>query len=102
MCEMPMQKDVGQLHSLLGGLLYYRKFLPGLAKRLLPLTPLLEKTLLSTTSLAIPRVVWELSQQLSQPTVLAFPEWENAQSRSYPFLLCCDACQDVVGAVLKH
>ena len=36
--NMPAPKDVGQLRSLLGGLSYYRKFLPNLAKRVHPLT----------------------------------------------------------------
>ncbi|CAB1103024.1 unnamed protein product [Ectocarpus sp. CCAP 1310/34] len=39
----PMPKDAKQLRALLGGLSYYRKFLPQMAKRVRPLTTLLKK-----------------------------------------------------------
>ncbi|CAB1099498.1 unnamed protein product [Ectocarpus sp. CCAP 1310/34] len=41
--KMPMPRDVKQLRSLLGGLSYYRKFLPNMAKRIRPLTTQLKK-----------------------------------------------------------
>lgn len=40
--EVPMTKDVGQVLSILGGLSYYRDFLPNLAECLQPLTDLLK------------------------------------------------------------
>ena len=40
---MPMPRDLKQLRSLLGGLSYYRKFLPDMSKRIRPTTALLEK-----------------------------------------------------------
>ncbi|CAM9890027.1 unnamed protein product, partial [Sphacelaria rigidula] len=35
--DMPMQRDISQLRSLLGGLSYYRPYLPNLARKLKPL-----------------------------------------------------------------
>ena len=41
--RMPMPTDIKQLRSLLGGLSYYRKFLPNMACHIRPITALLEK-----------------------------------------------------------
>ena len=43
LARMPMPRDIKQLRSLLGGLSYYRKFLPDMAKRVRPITALLKK-----------------------------------------------------------
>ena len=40
---MPMPTDIKQLRSLLGGLSYYRKFLPNMAHHIRPITALLKK-----------------------------------------------------------
>ena len=40
---MPMPTDIKQLRSLLGGLSYYRKFLPNMAYHIRPVTVLLKK-----------------------------------------------------------
>ena len=40
---MPMPMDIKQLRSLLGGLSYYRKFLPDMARLIHPITALLKK-----------------------------------------------------------
>ncbi|CAB1108262.1 unnamed protein product [Ectocarpus sp. CCAP 1310/34] len=55
--KMPMPRDVKQLRSLLGGLSYYRKFLPNMAKRIRPLTTLLQKQEKFPAD-ALPTVVW--------------------------------------------
>ena len=41
--RMPMPTDIKQLRSLLGGLSYYRKFLPNMARRIRPITALIKK-----------------------------------------------------------
>ena len=41
--RMPMPRDIKQLRSLLGGLSYYRNFLPNMAKRVRPITALLQE-----------------------------------------------------------
>ena len=102
LAEMPNPKDVGQLRSLLGGLSYYRKFLPNLAQRVHPLTSLLKKGVPFDFTPAMAGIVKDLLQNLSKPTVLAFPDWEAAQDQSRPFLLYCDACRDGFGAVLEQ
>ena len=43
LARIPMPRDIKQLRSLLGGLSYYGKFLPNMAKRVRPITALLEK-----------------------------------------------------------
>ena len=43
LAHMPMPRDVKQLRSLLGGLSYYQKFLPNMAKRVRSITSLLKK-----------------------------------------------------------
>ena len=40
--RMPMPTDIKQFRSSLGGLSYYREFLPNLAKRVRPITALLK------------------------------------------------------------
>ena len=43
LAHMPMPRDIKQLPSLLGGLSYYQKFLPNMAKRVRSITSLLKK-----------------------------------------------------------
>ena len=43
LAHMPMPRDIKQLRSLLGGLNYYRKFLPNMAKRVKSIMSLLKK-----------------------------------------------------------
>ena len=44
LARMPMPTGIKQLRSLLGGLSYYRKFLPNMAYHIRPVTALLEKS----------------------------------------------------------
>ena len=43
LAQMPMPRGIKQVRSLLGGLSYYRKFLPNMAKRVRSITSLLKK-----------------------------------------------------------
>lgn len=66
---MLMPKDVEQLRSLLGGLLYYCKFLPNFAKRLQPLTVPAKKGAAFDYTSAMSSAVLECSQELTKPIV---------------------------------
>ena len=66
---MPMPRDLKQLRSLLGGLSYYRKFLPDMSKRTRPITTLLNKGL---KYLFTPSMELIVRDMLS--AVLAFPD----------------------------
>ena len=49
LARMPMPTDIKQLRSLLGGLSYYRKFLPNMAYHIRPVTALLKRALRSNS-----------------------------------------------------
>lgn len=50
----------------------------------------------------MPGVMRALLPELSQPNVVALPDWDAAQNQRYSFLLYCDACQDSFGAVIEQ
>ncbi|CAB1119842.1 unnamed protein product [Ectocarpus sp. CCAP 1310/34] len=68
---MPTPKDVKQLRSLLGGLSYYRKFLPNMATRIQPLTTLLKKQATFVFTSAMEQAVRVLLSELANPPVLS-------------------------------
>ncbi|CAB1103815.1 unnamed protein product [Ectocarpus sp. CCAP 1310/34] len=100
--KMPMPQDVKQLRSLLGGLSYYRKFLPNMAKCLRPLTTLLKKqeNLFFTPSME--QTVRVLLAELANPPVLVYPDWDAVSDGSRPFHLYCDASRDGFGGTLEQ
>ena len=63
--SMPMPTDIKQLRSLLGGLSYYRKFLPNMARRIRPITVLLKKGVAFdfTSTMEIPFVPFSRNSQ---------------------------------------
>ncbi|CAB1117629.1 unnamed protein product [Ectocarpus sp. CCAP 1310/34] len=71
--KMSMPKDVMQLRSLLGGLSYYRKFLPNMANRIRPLTTLLKKQEKFIFTPSMEQAVRVLSAELANPPVLVYP-----------------------------
>ncbi|CAB1107289.1 unnamed protein product [Ectocarpus sp. CCAP 1310/34] len=72
--KMPMPRDVKQLRRLLGGLSYYRKFLPTMAKRIRPLTTLLKKQKKFTFTPSMEQAVRVLLAELANPPVLVYPD----------------------------
>ena len=100
--HMPMPSDVSQLRSLLGGLSYYRKFLPDLAKRLRPVTDLLKQRTPFRFTPEMEKLIRDLLRELTEPHVLAYPDWDAAIDGSRPFRLYCDACRDGFGATLEQ
>ena len=100
--DMPMPKDLKQLRSLLGGLSYYRKFLPNMAKRIRPITSLLKQGAKFVFTSDMGAIVRKLLAELSTPPILVFPDWDAVTDGSRPFRLYCDASIDGFGATLEQ
>ena len=100
--KMPMPTDVKQLRSLLGGLSYYRKFLPQMAKRIRPITVLMKKGAVFQFTSEMESIVRELLAELASPPVLVYPDWEGVSDDSRPFRLYCDASVDGFGGTLEQ
>ncbi|CAB1110163.1 unnamed protein product [Ectocarpus sp. CCAP 1310/34] len=98
--KMPKPRDVKQLRSLLGGLSYYRKFLPNMAKRIRPLTTLLKRQEKFIFTPSMEQAVRVLLAELTNPPVLVYPEWDAVSDGSRPFHLYCDASRDGFGGTL--
>lgn len=86
----------------LGGLSYYRKFLPNLAKHLEPLTAMLKKGVAFDFTPVISGAARELVQELSQPIVLVIPDRDATRNQSHPLPPYCDVHQDGFDAVLEQ
>ena len=102
LAKMPMPTDVSLLRSLLGGLSYYRKFLPDMAKRLKPVTDLLKQRVPFHFTEDTEETVKSLMRELCEPPVLVFPDWDAAVDGCSPFWLYCHACRDGFGATLEQ
>ena len=88
--RMPMPTDIKQLRSLLGGLSYYRKFLPNMARHIRPITALLKKGVAFDFTSAMKNTVRALLAELAAPPILVFPDWDAVIDTSRPFRLHCD------------
>ena len=102
LARMPMPRNIKQLRSLLGGLSYYRKFLPNMAKRVRPITALLKKGATFSFTPPMEEAVRALLAELTTPPILVFPDWNAAFDKSRPFRLHCDASTDGLGATLEQ
>lgn len=69
-----MPVTVKQLRSLLGGLSYYRKFLPNLSKLLRPTTALLRQGVKSSFSSDMETTVRDLLVYVAKPSTVVFPD----------------------------
>ena len=98
--RMPMPTDIKQLRSLLGGLSYYRKFLPNMACRICPITALLKKGAAFNFTSTMEDTVRALLAKLATPPILVFPDWDAFVDTSRPFRLHCDASTAGLGATL--
>ena len=94
--QAPTPKNVTQLHSFLGLINYYSKFLPNLSTKLRPLYNLLLKN---------KRWTWteqhDIAFKLAKETLQADSVLAHYDSTK-PLLLACDASEYGVGAVLSH
>ena len=97
-----MSGDIKQLRSLLGGLSYYRKFLPNMAKRVKSITSLLKKGAVFDFTPTMETAVRALLAELAAPPTLVFPDWDAVIDKSRPFRLHCDASTDGLVATLEQ
>ena len=97
-----MPNNVSELGSLLGGLSYYRKFLPNLSRRLQPITRLLKKDVPFSFDTEMEAVVREILKALTKPPVLVYPDFEAARNGSRKNRLYCDASAAGFGATLEQ
>ena len=97
-----MPTDIKQLRSLLGGLSYYRKFLPNMARRIRPITALLKKGVAFDFTSTMEDTVCALLAELAAPPILVFPDWDAVIDTSRPFCLHCDASTAGLGATLEQ
>ena len=100
--RMPIPTDIKQLRSLLGGLCYYRKFLPNMARHIHPITALLKKGAAFDFNSAMEDTVRALLAELAAPPILVFPDWDAVIDTSRPFRLHCDASTAGLGATLEQ
>ena len=97
-----MPTDVKQIRALMGGINYYRNFLPDLSKRLRPINSLLRKGVKFAFMPAMGKLVPEILAELVTPPILVFPNWDAVADGSRPFHVYCDACIDGFGAALEQ
>ena len=100
--RMPMPSDIKQLRSLLGGLSYYRKFLPNIARLIRPLTTLLKKGAAFDFLSTMEDTVRALLAELAAPPILVFPDWDAVIDTTRLFRLHCDASTAGLGATLEQ
>ena len=98
----PMPRDIKQLRSLLGGLSYYRKFLPNMAKRVHLIIALLKKGATFSFTPPTEEAVRALLAEFAAPPILIFPDWDAVFDKSRPYHLHCDASTDGLGATLEQ
>nr|XP_050037752.1 uncharacterized protein K02A2.6-like [Dermacentor andersoni] len=94
--KAPRPTDKQQLHSLLGLINYYGKFVPNLSNAVLPLNRLLRLDVPWAWSDECEAAFSHIKQLLSQPPVLAHYD------PSAPLQLSCDASAYGIGAVISH
>lgn len=97
--DLPIPPNVSQLRSLLGGLSYYRNFLPNLCKQTRPITNSLGKNTPCAFSKDAEVVVCDLLETLTGKPVLCFPDWDAVQDSSRHFLMRTDVITDGFGVV---
>ena len=97
-----MPNNVSELRSILGGLSYYRKFLPNLSRRLQPITRLLKKDVLFSFDAEMEAAIRKILKVLTKPPVLVYPDFEAARDGSRKFRLYCDARAAGFGATLEQ
>ena len=100
--RMPMPTNIKQLRSLRGGLSYYRKFLPSMARHIRPITALLKKGVAFDFTSTMENNVCALLAELAAPPILVFPDWDAVIDTSRPFRLHCDASTAGLGATLEQ
>ena len=99
---MPMSTDIKQLRSLIGGLSYYRKFLPNMSRHIRPMTALLKEGVVFDFTSAMEDTVLALLAELAAHPKLVFLEWDAVIDTSWSFRLHCDGSTAGLGAALEQ
>ena len=99
---MPMPTDKKQVRSPLGGINYYSKTLPNLSRRLRPINALLKQGATFDFTPAMEATTRAILHELTEPPILAYPDWDAVADKSRPFRLYCDASLDGFGATLEQ
>ena len=100
--RMPMPTGIKQLRSLLGGLSYYRKFLPNMPRFIRPITARLKKGAAFDFTSTMEDTVRALLAKLAAPPILVFPDGDAVIDTTRPFRLHCDASTAGLRATLKQ
>ena len=96
MTNFPPPRNVKQLQTFLGLTNYYRRFVPNFAQVAHPLTELTKKDIEFVWSDTQQQAFQALKDRLVPSPVLAFSDFTE------PFIVCTDACDYGVGAVLAQ
>ena len=99
---IPMPTDIKKFRSLLGGLSYYRKFLPNMARRIRLITALLKKGVVFGFTSTMEDSVRALLAELAAPPILIFPDWDAVIDTSRSSRLHCDSSIAGLGATLEQ
>ena len=102
LAQMPMPRDIKQLRNLLGGLSYYRKFLPNMAKRVRSITSSLKKKATFNFTRPMEAAIRVLLAELAAPLILVFPDWDAVIDKARPFRLHCDVSTNGLRATLEQ
>ena len=100
--RIPMPTGIKHFRNLLGGLSYYRKFLPNMARRIRSITALLKKGVAFDFTSTMEHTVRALLAELAAPPILVFPDWDAIIDTSRPFRLHCNASTAGLGATLEQ
>ena len=84
LARMPMPTDIKQLRSLLGGLSYYRKFLPNMAHHIRPVTALLKRAPRSNSPPQWSILFAFFSRNSPHPLCLSFRTGKRSSTRLGP------------------
>ena len=99
---MLMPTYIKQLRRLIGGLSYYRKFLPNMARHIRPIPALLKENVAFDFTSAMVDTVRALLAELAAPPILVFPDWDVVIDTSRSFRLHYDASTAGLGANLEQ
>ena len=86
----------------MGGVNYYRIFLPDSSKRLRPINVLLRKGVKFSFTPAMGNLMREILAELTIPPALVFPDWNAVADGSRPLHVYCDGCIEGFGAALEQ
>ncbi|RDX69235.1 Retrovirus-related Pol polyprotein, partial [Mucuna pruriens] len=92
--SLPNPASMWEVHSFLGHVGFYRRFIKNFSKTALPLSKLLQKDVEFVFNKECIQAFEELKTRLTSTPILQAPNWE------LPFELMCDVSNSALGAVL--